>query len=481
MNKDWFDQTLRDKYPAEASDFDTDSAWSALQARRGRKRRRVAFWWFTGAGFVLLGAAVLLWPKAQQQSGSQKTTVPVATAAPIIEEITAPSTAVVVNPSLSSNSPKTAFENKAGQSEPEMVVVVNPSLSSNSPKTAFENKAGRSEPEIVAAQQAIVKNQPLSTNTSLHNSPASDDNTRLTQEPAVGSITEKASHFAPTTTPSESNYSSVVIQPLENKAFVVTSEFSSECPPFATYLFGEKKRSMPKTARWWLGASAYYGLSSVYRHDDIGVYAQNRKSEETALDMIQAGLDLRYHLKPNFFLQTGLYFTQWTDVRERIFQENYTVRDSNYLIGSLIKADGSVQNIYGPVDIVHIHTSTAETYNRYRHIELPLLAGVSLPAGGKWRFECAAGPVFGVLSNHSGTILGLDGNTNMPLQDGPYRNGGTISGMMRLEWVFAGNGWSAGIGVMGRIGLTDWAASEQAYTEKRHAVGAGLVFRKALQ
>ncbi|MEQ1745896.1 MAG: hypothetical protein ABMA02_10745 [Saprospiraceae bacterium] len=453
MNKDWFDQTLRDKYPAEASDFDTDAAWAALQARRGRKRRRAAFWWFAGASIATLGAAVLFWPKAEQQPGIQKTTVPVATAAPVVEKTTAPSTAAVVNPSVPSNTPK----------------------------TALENKSGRSEPKMVATQQATVKTQPPVTNTSLLNAPVLDDNTQSSQEPAVGSIAEKASHFAPTTTPSESLPSSFAIQPLENKAFVVTSEVSSEHPLFATYWLGEKKKNKPNTARWWLGASAHYGLASVYRDGDTGAYIENRKSEETALDMIQAGLDLRYYIKPNFFLQTGLYFTQWTDVRERIFQENYTVRDSNYLIGTLIKADGSVQNIYGPVDIAHIYTSTAETYNRYRHIEVPLLAGVSIPSGGKWRFECAAGPVFGVFSSHSGTVLGLNGNAHIPLQDGPYRNAGTVSGMMRLEWVYAGNGWSAGIGVMGRIGLTDWAASDQAFTEKRHAVGTGLVFRKALR
>jgi len=130
---------------------------------------------------------------------------------------------------------------------------------------------------------------------------------------------------------------------------------------------------------------------------------------------------------------------------------------------------------------MHVRTITEETYNRYNHLEVPLLAGVSLPVGGRWRLDGALGPVLGILSSRSGTISGGPDGSKLPLEDAPYRNGLTFSGMLRLKWMYATPDWSAGIGIMGRMALNDWAETNPFFSEKRHALGAGLVFRKSIR
>jgi len=254
--------------------------------------------------------------------------------------------------------------------------------------------------------------------------------------------------------------------------------FAGTEPAFPTYFANAPKRRTPKTPNWWLGASAYYSLSSVRR---TGLYyVQLRADEETALDVLHTGLDVRRRIGNRYFWQTGLYFTQWTDRRTTIFNETYTEMDSNYLVARILRSDGTIENVYGAAEIQRTLTFTRETYNRYRHVEVPILAGLSLPAGARWRFDVSAGPVIGLLGTRSGVIRHISGMGTQPLPDAPYRNSATIAGAVRIEWLYATRDWSAGIGIMGRMALSDWAETNPYFSEKRSAIGAGVVFRRAL-
>lgn len=253
----------------------------------------------------------------------------------------------------------------------------------------------------------------------------------------------------------------------------------SAVPALPTYFANAPKRRKPKAPNWWLGASAYYGLSNVQRNGQAD-YVAIRAEQETALDLLQGGLDLRRRLGKQAFVQTGIYFTQWTDRRTTIFKETYTEMDSNHLVTRILRSDGSIENVYGPVEIQHIRTLTQEQYNRYRHLEVPILAGLSLPVGTRWRFDVSAGPVIGLLGTRSGGVQRVSGMGTQPLSDAPYRNSATIAGTVRLEWLYATRDWSAGIGIMGRTALNDWAKANPYFSEKRSAIGAGVVFRRAL-
>lgn len=461
MSKDWFEKSFRDNYPPEVHDFDADAAWAALEARRRKKRRRpFVFWWISALGVLLLGAASLaLWPPGKDetpaqmfegfwfegywlewQPGKDETPAP-------IPDVKQPAVQLTQKP------PVAALKKVSDHLLSAMPIV---------------QQAGQ-EPSVVTPSLAPPPK-----------GRGDIERTRTTYLPEDASSLPSLRGEGAGPTHSGSQHPFPILSFLEPKIPLLESA-TQNLPEPPKFLPGKlKKRPKSQEPRWWVGASAYYGLGSV-RRDGSAEYLKIRDSEETALDIFQTGFDIRRRLGSRFFLQTGVYFTQWTDARERIFKETFSVVDSNYLIARLIKADGSVEDIYGAAELVHTRTVTEETYNRYSHLELPLLAGVSLPVGGRWRLDGSVGPVFGLLAFRSGAISGDPNDAKLPLEDAPYRNSLTFSGMLRLEWTYATQDWAAGVGIMGRMALNDWAETNPLFSEKRHAIGAGLVFRKALR
>jgi len=467
MSKDWFENALRDKYPAEAHDFDTDAAWTALEARRRKKRRRpFVFWWTSALGILLLGAAgIALW-----HSGDDRTPAdPIINKRPVeILNDKSPVAATKTPRNLVGIGTNATRQTDRQAERVALFVATTP------PPAPPPKRSG----DVTIHPYRQMKNMPIENDSRLFSSSGNESNLRhpspsgeslsrtLVGRPGVPSPELQHPFLA---LPSLLHD----IQPLKTPAAVF--------PEIPAFIPGEhKKLPKSKELRWWIGASAHYGLSVVSRSGSVD-YLKKRDSEETSLDMFQVGLDVRRYLNPRFFLQSGVYFTQWTDMRERSFKESFTMVDSNYLIARLIKADGTIEDVYGTADIVHTRTVTEETYNRYSLVELPLLAGISWPVGEHWRLDGALGPVFGLLSTRSGAISGDQIGTNLPLENAPYRNSATFSGMMRLEWLYATRDWSAGLGIMGRMALNDWAETNPLFSEKRHAFGAGLVFRKALR
>lgn len=468
MSKDWFEKSLRENYPSEVHDFDADAAWAALEARRRNKRRRpFVFWWTAVLGMLLLGAAGLaLW-----QPGKDERPAPIPGLKPPAAQLTQKPPVADLKKVSNHSVVAEPIVRQVGQESSRATPDPNPLpraglLSSEARLTNY------SSDEYVAKQDIAYHTRPrIHPTINSSQEPPSDE---------LNSPSPRGEVLGEGPTHSGSQHPIPILSFLEPQ-IPILGHATQDLPEPPGFLLGElKKRPKFKMPRWWIGASVHYGLSNVSR-SGMSDYLKKRDSEETALDMFQAGFDIRRRLGSRFFLQTGVYFTQWTDARERVFKETFTVADSNYLIARLIKADGSVEDIYGAAELVHTRTVTEETYNRYSHLELPLLAGVSLPVGGRWRLDGSVGPVFGLLAFRSGTISGNLNGAQIPLEDAPYRNSLTFSGMLRLEWTYATQDWAAGVGLMGRMALNDWAETNPLFSEKRHAIGAGLVFRKALR
>ncbi|MBK8192276.1 MAG: hypothetical protein IPK76_03455 [Lewinellaceae bacterium] len=208
-------------------------------------------------------------------------------------------------------------------------------------------------------------------------------------------------------------------------------------------------------------------------------YMQARAQEEETLDMFQLGLDARRKLRGPWFVQAGIQYVQWTDVR-RIDRETVSSRlDSNLLLSRIIYPDGSIEEIYDAGIVTVVQTATEERYNRYRHIELPVMVGAAIPVGQRWRIDVSAGLAFGLYSRPSGTAT--IGTATKTLNTLGYRNAGAISGQTQLAWMYNNPNWSAGLLLTGRSGLTQSTRTNAAFTEKRHALGLGIVLRRTIR
>lgn len=514
MNKDWFEQRLRSNYPDEAHDFDADAAWARLQARRQKRRRPFGFWWW-GAGLLLTLVGWGLWQGISMNSDSPNRSLAAEHTGSRGDHEAARTSSAGFGQDLQDlqdnrsggSAARTSLDgfgqdlqdlqdNRSGGSAQNPVNRVDPV--ENTP-TPVHLAATRAAARGGSAQNPVNLVNPVENTLNPvqatpepwlclfcppHTCLSEGTCPRYEGKPARVALVERTDSFGTTNAASTEHTPPTLGGTAANLALLektvsLPTRTAAERPTLPSFAEEPLKHRKPKEPRWWIGASAHYGLQAAQRSGTAN-YVTKRAAEETTLDWFQAGAAVRRRLNSRVFLQTGISFAQWTDARKNRTQEFYTVVDTNYLVARIIRADGTTEDIYAPVELTGVRTVTAERYNRYRHLEVPLLAGISLPVGTHWRLEGAAGPAIGLWSARSGTMLDVSGTGEVPLPQAPYRNSATLAGLARVEWLYAGCDWSAGVGLMGRVSLNAWTSANPAFSEKRHAVGVGLVFRKAL-
>jgi hypothetical protein len=264
------------------------------------------------------------------------------------------------------------------------------------------------------------------------------------------------------------------ILPLDSKLSILPeTAIELQIPLFDLAI--ESKKTIRQTSGYWIGASAMYGLQSINRTGPENLYT-SRQTEEETLDMLQAGFEFGVKLNKHFSLQTGLNCIQFTDKRVYQNTEVYSVIDSNFLISKLLKADGSMQDIYGVAEIPFIREINETSYNRYRHMELPLILAWENKLSSKFIFRAGAGVSLGLISSRSGSISD-NLNTQIPLSQASYKSQGQLAGLIRIEWMYTKPGWSAGVILQGRSDLHNQLKSDAGYTERRTAYSCGIAYR----
>ncbi|MBK7426883.1 MAG: hypothetical protein IPI60_07550 [Saprospiraceae bacterium] len=237
----------------------------------------------------------------------------------------------------------------------------------------------------------------------------------------------------------------------------------------------QSKKPVKKTSGYWIGATAMYCLQSINRTGPEDFYASRQKEEES-LDLIQAGFEFGVKLNKHFSLQTGLNYIQYTDKRTYENTALYSVIDSNFLISKILKADGSMQDIYGVAEIPYVREINETSYNRYRHMELPVILSWEYNLKSNFAIRAGAGISLGLISSRSGSISD-NNNSQISLSQAPYKSQGQVAGLLRLEWMYTKPGWSAGIVLQGRSDLINQLKANAGYDERRSAYGFGLAYR----
>ncbi|MCB9331651.1 MAG: hypothetical protein H6574_11245 [Lewinellaceae bacterium] len=432
MNKDSFDKALKNKLPDSAADFDVEAAWTDLELRRRKQpKRRGLVWWFWAAGFaLLLGGGATWWWSAQ----------------PVAKQITT-GDQIISDDRVSKGDHGSADDHVfAG------------------------DRKGRpyGASHVIETPSPANDIQPATEKPETSHIPNASDAT--TVRSTVGATLAVAQHKADT-----HPLAIVKPQPVAKPKSVAKPEFSlkpvAQIPPAERY----KRRKAPK---WSVGAQVIFGTNQV-RRSGMPDYVAVRNQEEKTLDMFQGGLDVRRQLNRHLFIQTGIQYAQWTDVRRSVQTTESTRPDSNLLLERIIYPDGSIENVFGPGEVKVLSTTKATRYNRYRHIEVPVVAGLAFPVGSRWQLEAAAGLAIGLVSRHSGSAT--IGDQTFALDDLPYRNSGTLSATGSIAWMYRNSRWAAGLALMGRSELTSSTGDRNLFTEKRWSAGMGLVLRRMLR
>lgn len=456
MNKDSFDKALKNKIPDAATDFDLEAAWNSLEARRQRSKRRfIVLWWWLAASLLLGGTAGWWWLQHWPQP-----------AALIIERPQETNTA-----------------------KPALVPQNTPPPRPNSVEQSPANPAG---PDQALAQTYPDKASKTGLATAQHSNKTRQSYSPVAPEKPV----EVSKPYEAEERPSAAEMlapSTAAVDKIENtlSSFEAARQALPPLPlrlhdlqlPLRQPLLAEcefsitQKRRRSKTARWSAGLQASYGLQSVSRSGQE-TYVQTRQEEEQTLDRVQVGLDVRRQIKGPWFVQAGVQYLQWTDVRQYSAEQQSTRPAPNVLLRQVVYPDGSVENIYGPGEVTVLQHTEARRYNRYRQVEIPLEAGRTFALGKYWGLDLSAGAALGIFAQATGwaTI----GTTQRALAELPYRKSGTLALQSSVSWMYRTRSWSAGFALLGRADLVS-RTQGSLFAENRKGLGLGLVLRHSMR
>ncbi len=451
MSKNWFEQNMNKKLSGSAEDFDLDANWKAIQAKRSKKKRRVLFFWFVLPVVVILFAGSSIFFATDHRYLNDPESIS-STALPLASRI-------VIEKSVTQSSSITTNEDNE-----------NSKLESKSGIQSLKQNKKKDSKKYAASASQTTEINPTS-----ERSKASID-----QLIVASSIEENNTEIAESRDESDlekhvfESESDLAISALVSKlSLLPESSIELDIPLFDAEI--QSKKTAKKTPGYWIGATAVYGLQSINRSGPEDLYAFRQKEEE-ALEMMQAGFEFGVKLSRHFSLQTGLNYIQYTDKRVYENTEVYTVIDSNFIISKLLKADGSMQDIYGVAEIPYVREINETSYNRYRHMELPVIIAWENKLTSNFSFRAGAGVSLGLISSRSGSISDIN-DSKIPLSQAPYKSQGQMAGLLRIEWMYMKPGWSAGIILQGRSDLLNQLKSEAGYTERRTVYAIGLAYR----
>lgn len=487
MNNDWFDRQLNEQYNKHQAPMDVDQAWAGFQQRRKKKRRPMGWWWLTG---LLLAGMVLgvWWANYEGDASKNKNSKEDTT-----REVTRP-LADAENRNLiadETNNKKTMTEQSEIQSPGSDLSNTNLVVA---PSTSKRNSAlinGDVEP--ILSDKPKDKNEiSFTTNNDLIEEERADllppfvEDIHTTiqekkEDPIVG-INEKSAtkENADPGVISEQDEPIVIA---ENNIIEVKEKVeqdSIEIMANEDLPSEEAVALQPKTkiSKWHTGVMLAYGFTHVSLKEKDAPHATLEPVDKPQ-DFMVAGWDIRYYIRPAFFIQSGLNVHHYTDKRSVDYTGQRMWTDSNALVEQIIRADGTITDVYGNVSVIETRRTTGVRYHTLTAINLPVMFGTSLPFSQGWLLDIyggVQGSIFQLSKNRS-NIEDCDACLSTTTL---YWEWGTLEALLRIEptYTFSSSGWLVGGGFYGVVGLNNRMTTNSGLVEKRHSLGMSVVVRK---
>lgn len=428
MQKDRLEEKLRANLGEYPSPLDLEGAWSQLERTRNKKKRGgIWLWWLGGVGaFVCALGLVLIVPRmtntSQEMAGNTHQTegAELVSADKPIDRATMALSAAEPSRALSTENatgiPSKRATKMTGFLEEQrasMDAAPEPSLVPASLEGASEKSPDPVQPGMREEERRRIELSRLK-------------------------MTDRQRQF---TLPSIN----------------ISPEFSS--------LYGKKFEALPLVGRryrrkksnvegLWIGFSGTIGIqdrklgSTETSTAETEALIDRRNSSEEALEIYSFGFDLRKTFSSNWYFQTGLRhqigFEHFEDQYERTFDKIL----EDQLTEIIQRADGSVTEIRGPVNVTVTESVRSSIYNTQNMTEIPILIGYDQRLINNLGFDLNFGLLYGLIQRKEGQIHGPTTNPGeyQPLSQLPYRRSniwggqlqGTISYTLGDRWVAFG-------------------------------------------
>lgn len=152
----------------------------------------------------------------------------------------------------------------------------------------------------------------------------------------------------------------------------------------------------------------YIGVDFVtndrIRTDSLTSYLMERESTMRFLEVIKAGVLLKYNFTPNLYVKIGAEYDQIREKFESTTMEAVTVGVPG-TIAYRITMEGDTIPVPGIVQTTSIVTTQWRKYNKYHSFNIPIIVGHQAPIAKRWAYFVEAGVFYNVRFTYQGTLL----------------------------------------------------------------------------
>lgn len=183
----------------------------------------------------------------------------------------------------------------------------------------------------------------------------------------------------------------------------------------------------------------YIGLDFVtndrIRTDSFASYLEERQNTMRFLEVIKAGVLMKYNITPNLYVKLGAEYDQ---IREKF--ESTTIETTPILVEGIvayrITMEGDTIAVSGLVPSTQIVTTKWRKYNKYHSFNIPIIFGYQAPIAKRWAYFTEAGVFYNVRFTYQGTLL--DQNNQVVSGENYYLNktGVSLYGGLGISYNF---------------------------------------------
>lgn len=453
---DWFEEFLRARVRREVPGLDLENAWTRLQQRRReRRRRRIFFLLFWGA-VVGAGLGFRQWKEASGHQSAGRGTEYATTSPACPADLPATETAASVRESVSPALQTSALSPGSGTGQA--------SRSAEKPKPVAGTDRNKAlHPSVSEKYPANPLSDIILTVPPRSTGSLPDENKEAVSIEANAPLRSRSRET--------SLLPEIVPQTLTLEQKIDFQHFNS---------FSNFKKQSKKHPLWLAGVELGYGLQFADRSGSDAAWLGLRSGEEETLDIFSAGITLRHHLSPRWFLQAGLGWVRSTDRRSFSTETTVTEIKHNQLVQVIIHADGTEEQVFSDAPVTTVIRTEGVQYNRFDRFEVPVWAGYEFFPDQKLGLSAAAGLAPGLAGRNKGFVADTLTEQQITLEAAGYRKTGLLSGLFRLELGYRLPQGVLGFSLQGRADLLNAAKPEALFSEKRRALSVVLSFRRSL-
>ena len=117
----------------------------------------------------------------------------------------------------------------------------------------------------------------------------------------------------------------------------------------------------------------------ILQNDEFANEFASRDLAEEVLEGWYATANVRYHMTPNWGISVGVQYGAINERSSTTLTNSETVFLENTIVGNLVRVDGSIDPIYGDIEIDRTVTKQVSRINSYSFLQLPIELMYKLP------------------------------------------------------------------------------------------------------